>query len=167
MELKELLKYYTAHPSVTGLCEKINETAGSKILLSGLSGSASSVVFAAAYELNPFSAIAVLNDREEAAYFFDDLNALGLGEKVLFFPSSYRRSIVHEVIDSENIIFRTEVLNKLALNETGYLVITYPEAIMEKVISGSGLEKNTLHIRKGEKLSISFINEVLDRKSVV
>ncbi len=161
MELKELLKYYTSHPSVAGLSEKINGSGSSKILLSGLTGSASSLVFAAAYQLNPFSAVAILNDREEASYFFDDLNTLGLGENVLFFPSSYRRSIVHEIIDSENIIFRTEVLNKLALNETGYLVITYPEAIMEKVISGSGLEKHTLHIRKGEKLSIAFINEVL------
>ena len=114
------------------MCEKINAAGNSKILLSGLTGSASSVVFAAAYELNPFSAVAILNDREEASYFFDDLNTLGLGENVLFFPSSYRRSIVHEIIESENIIFRTEVLNKLALNETGYLVITYPEAIMER-----------------------------------
>jgi len=161
LELKELLKYYTIHPSVAGLSERINASGSSKILLSGLTGSASSVVFAAAYQLNPFSAVAILNDREEASYFFDDLNTLGLGENVLFFPSSYRRSIVHEIIDSENIIFRTEVLNKLALNETGYLVITYPEAIMEKVISGSGLDKHTLHIRKGDKLSISFINEVL------
>ena len=161
MELKELLKYYTSHPSVIGLSEKISASGSSKILLSGLTGSASSVVFAAAYELNPFSSVAILNDREEASYFFDDLTTLGLGENVLFFPSSYRRSIVHEIIDSENIIFRTEVLNNLAINETGYLVITYPEAIMEKVISGSGLEKHTLHIRKGEKLSIAFINEVL------
>ena len=161
MELKDLLKYYTTHPSVVGMSETIAEAGPVRISLSGLSGSASSVVFAAAYHLNPFSAMAILNDREEASYFFDDLNALGLGENVLFFPSSYRRSIVHEIIDSENIIFRTEVLNKLAINETGYLVITYPEAIMEKVISGSGLEKHTLHIRKGEKLSISFINEIL------
>ncbi len=161
MELKELLNYYTSHPAVKGLREMVAQSVATKISLSGLTGSSSSIVMAAAYELNPFSAIAILNDREEAAYFFDDLNALGLGEHVLFFPSSYRRGIVHEIIDSENIIFRTEVLNKLAMNESGYFVITYPEAIMEKVISGAGLEKNTLHIKNGEKLSISFINEIL------
>ena len=161
MELKELLSYYTTHPSVTGLKGKIADAGQGKIALSGLSGSSSSVIFAAAYELNPFNALVVLNDREEASYFFDDLNSLGLGETILFFPSSYRRNIVHEVIESENIIFRTEVLNKLAINETGYLVITYPEAIMEKVISDEGLSRHTLHIRTGEKLSIAFINEVL------
>lgn len=161
MELKELLKYYTTHPSVIGLREKISHPDNGKIALKGLTGSSPTLVMTAAYMLDPFSTIIILNDREEAAYFFDDLNALGLEDKILFFPSSYRRNIVHERIDSENIIFRTEVLNKLALNDTPYFVITYPEAIMEKVISGSGLEKNTLHIRIGEKLSISFINEVL------
>jgi len=161
LELKELLKYYTSHPSVIGLREKIAESGAAKISLTGLTGSSSVVVLNAAFQINPFSTITILSDREEAAYFFDDLNALGLGENVLFFPSSYRRSFVHERIEGENIIFRTEVLNKLALNETGYMIITYPEAIMEKVISGTGLAKNTLHIRKGEKLSISFINEVL------
>ncbi len=161
MELKELLKYYTTHTPVIGLREKIAEANSVKISLQGLTGSSAPVVLAAAWQINPFSAIVILNDREEAAYFFDDLNSLGLDEKVLFFPSSYHRSIVQERIDSENIIFRTEVLNKLAINETDYLVITYPEAIMEKVISGSGLAKLTLQIRKGEKLSISFINEVL------
>ena len=161
LELKELLKYYTSHLPVIGLREKISESDTTKYSLKGLTGSSAAVVLAAAYEIAPFSNVIILNDREEAAYFYDDLSALGLEEKVLFFPSSYRRSIVHERIESENIIFRTEVLNKLALNESGYLVITYPEAVMEKVISGSGLEKHTLHIRKGEKLSLSFTNEVL------
>jgi transcription-repair coupling factor (superfamily II helicase) len=161
LELKELIKYYTAHPSVVRLREKIAENSAGKLSLKGLTGSSAAVVCTAAYQIEPFDTIAILNDREEAAYFYDDLNTLGLSEKVLFFPSSYRRSIVQERIESENIIFRTEVLNKLVLNETGYLVVTYPEAIMEKVISESGLSKNTLHIRKGEKLSISFINEVL------
>ena len=161
MELKELLKYYIAHPSVVRLREKIAENNAGKLSLKGLTGSSAAVVCASLYQIEPFSTVAILNDREEAAYFFDDLNTLDLTEKVLFFPSSYRRNIVQERIESENIIFRTEVLNKLALNESGYLVVTYPEAIMEKVISESGLAKNTLHIKKGEKLSISFINEIL------
>jgi transcription-repair coupling factor (superfamily II helicase) len=161
LELKDLLKYYNSHPSVIGLREKIAESDGNKISLKGMAGSSPAVVFAAVYQVNPFNTIAILNDREEAAYFFDDLNALGLEGKVLFFPSSYRRSLVHERIESENILFRTEVLNKLSFNETPCFVVTYPEAIMEKVISGSGLAKNTLQIQKGEKLSISFINEVL------
>ena len=79
----------------------------------------------------------------------------------MFFPSSYRRNVADERIDSENIIFRTEVLNRIKQNGKDFLVVTYPEAIMEKVISGKALSRNTLLIKKGEKLSVSFINEVL------
>ncbi len=161
MELKELLTYYSSHPGVKGLRERIAQSDPGKIILSGLTGSSAAVVLAGTYQISAFNTLVVLNDREEAAYFFDDLNSLGLTDHILFFPSSYRRNIVHEIIDSEQIIFRTEVLNKLSLNESPYLVITYPEAIMEKVISGKGLEKHTLHIKTGEKISIPFINEVL------
>jgi len=161
LELKELLKYYTHHPSVIRLNEKLSEKSTGKLSLKGLTGSSASVIFAATHQIKPFSSIVILNDREEASYFYDDLNALGLDDDLLFFPSSYRRNIVDERIDSENIIFRTEVLNKITQKETSHLVITYPEAIMEKVISEKGLAKHTLTIKKGEKLSVAFINEVL------
>lgn len=161
MELKELLKYYDSHPSVTGLVESLSNKSGKQVYLKGLTGSSAAVVLSAVYHLNPFSGLILLNDREEASYFYDDLSVLGLGDLVLFFPSSYRRNVVDERIDSENIIFRTEVLNRLKQNGKQYLIVSYPEAVMEKVISESALSRNTLLIKKGEKLSVSFINEVL------
>lgn len=161
MELAELLKYYKGHPSVIALSERLSEHNKGKLGLRGLTGSSASVVFAAAYKISPFTSLVILNDREEASYFYDDLCALGMEENLLFFPSSYKRNIIDERIDSENIIFRTDVLNKLVLNDSKYLVISYPEAVMEKVISAKGLGRHTLAIKKGEKLSVSFINEVL------
>ncbi len=161
MELVELLKYYTSHPSVTGLSKRISENKKGKWGIRGLTGSSASVVFASAYQIRPFSSLFILNDRDEASYFYDDLCALGMEENLLFFPSSYKRNVIDERIDSESIIFRTDVLNKLTLNDADRLVITYPEAVMEKVISEKGLEKHTLTIKKGERLSVAFINEVL------
>lgn len=161
MELRELLKYYTNHPSVVSLGEKLGGKSNTNFSLKGLTGSSASVVVAAAHKVKPFSGVVILNDREEASYFFDDLSALGLENELLFFPSSYKRNIVDERIDNENIIFRTEVLNKIMQNDANYLVITFPEAIMEKVISEKGLAKHTLTVKKGEKLSVAFINEVL------
>jgi len=161
LELKELLKYYYSHPSVTGLVEILSNKNSNRIFLKGLTGSSAPVVCAAAHHLNPFKGLIILNDREEASYFYDDLSSLGMKEEILFFPSSYLRNVVDERIDSENIIFRTEVLNRLKQNGKQFLVVSYPEAVMEKVISESALSKNTLLIKKGEKLSISFINEVL------
>ena len=161
MELKDLLKYYNNHQPVNRLIEILSENSTGKTSLKGLTGSSGSVIFATVYKKNPFSCVVILNDREEASYFFDDLSALGIGENVLFFPSSYRRNVLDEQIDSENIIFRTEVLNKITQPDSSFLVVTYPEAIMEKVISKNALSKHTLTITKGEKLSVAFINEVL------
>jgi len=144
-----------------GLKEMLSTSDGKKITVSGLSGSSATVVFSVLREMNPYQALFILNDREEAAFFYDDLQMLGREEELLFFPSSYKRNIWHNHIDHENIILRTDVLNKLTVNEKKQLIVTYPEAIMEMVVSESGLQKHTLHVTKGDKLSISFVNELL------
>ncbi len=126
-----------------------------------MTGSSATVAFSVLREMFPFQALFILGDREEAAFFFDDLQVLGREEELLFFPSSFKRNIWHDHIDNENIILRTDVLNKLSVKDKNYLIVTYPEAIMEMVLSESGLQKHTLHVKTGEKLSISFINELL------
>ncbi len=93
-----------------------------KIAASGLSGSSATVAFSVLREMFPYQALFILNDREEAAFFFDDLQVLGREEDLLFFPSSYKRNIWHDHIDSENIILRTDVLNKLSVKEKKYLI---------------------------------------------
>ncbi len=103
----------------------------------------------------------VLPDREEAAYFQSDLENM-LEREILLFPSSYRKSFDFTQSDSSNILQRAEVLNELNHDkETGRLIVTYPEALAEKVIDREQLEKNTLEIATGNKLDIEFINEFL------
>ncbi|KAF1856416.1 hypothetical protein Lal_00048591 [Lupinus albus] len=105
--------------------------------------------------------IFVLPEREEAAYFLSDLENL-TGKDVLFFPSSYRKPFEFTQPDSANVLARAEVLNELNHStEYGQLIVTYPEALAEKVIDRSSLEKNTLEIGINNKLSIDFINEFL------
>lgn len=139
----------------------MNKNAGKKISVSGLSGSSVTVAFSVLREMMQYQGLFILNDREEAAFFFDDMQVLGREADMLFFPSSYKRNIWHDHIDNENIILRTDVLNKLSVKEKKYLIVTYPEAIMEMVVSETGLQKHTLLVKTGEKLSISFINELL------
>lgn len=111
--------------------------------------------------------LCIMPEREEAAYFYNDLvNLLG-NENVLFFPSAYKRSLHYNQIDNGNVILRTNVVNRLGSDglKTGgdYLVIvTYPEGLAEKVITQVKLKKNTLQLNKGEKISIGFIREVLE-----
>jgi transcription-repair coupling factor (superfamily II helicase) len=161
LELAEFLHLYRSHPSLIGLKESVKVSGGKKISVSGLSGSASTVAFSVLREMISFQSLFILSDREEAAFFFDDLQVLGRENELLFFPSSYKRNIWHDHIDNENIILRTDVLNKLSVKEKNYLIVTYPEAIMEMVVSEEGLQKHTLHVKTGDKLSISFINELL------
>jgi transcription-repair coupling factor (superfamily II helicase) len=134
---------------------------GKKTSVSGLSGSSSTVAFSVLREMFAYQALFILNDREEAAFFFDDMQVLGREDDLLFFPSSFKRNIWHDHVDNENIILRTDVLNKLTVKEKQYLIVTYPEAVMEMVVSETGLQKHTLQVKTGEKLSISFINELL------
>ncbi len=102
----------------------------------------------------------ILNDKEEAAYFYDDLNNLQTKGAVLFFPGSYKRSIHNEQFEQENIILRTEVLNQIREGNPASIV-TYPEALVEKVISGDTLASHSFAVKKGDKLSIDFLNDVL------
>ncbi|HSH64938.1 MAG TPA: CarD family transcriptional regulator, partial [Bacteroidia bacterium] len=103
----------------------------------------------------------ILADKEEAAYFLNDLENL-IGEaNVLFFPASYKMPYEHEEIDNANILLRAEVLNKINSGKKHTCIVTYPEALVEKVVTKAHLSKNTLELKKGEKISIDFISDVL------
>lgn len=136
------------------------DTPGKQIYLQGLVGSARSMAASFLAEKLTRPLIVCLDDKEEASYFYDDLVTFDIKPPVLFFPSSYKRAVQYEKIEQENIILRTEVLNKLK-ELRKLVVVTYPEALVEKVISGEGLDSHTFRIKKGDKLSIEFINDVL------
>ena len=159
MERKDFRNLFRKHGLIVELCEMLN-IPGEKIHLKGIVGSARSILTSLLSEEIQKTFVICLNDKEEAAYFFDDLNILASEVPVLFFPSSYKRSAHYETIEQENIILRTEVLNRLK-KETQLLIVTYPEALNEKVISGEGLASHTFQVSKGDKLSIEFVNEVL------
>ena len=103
----------------------------------------------------------IFNDKEEAAYYLNDLEQL-LGEKnVLFYPGSYRRPYQIEETDNANVLLRSEVLNRINSKQKSAIIVTYPAALFEKVVTKKELEKNTLKVTVGENLSLDFVNEVL------
>lgn len=159
MERKDFRKLFRKHALISQLCQLLN-TPGEKVHLQGLVGSSRSILTCLLGEDLKQTMVVCLNDKEEAAYFYDDLITLESVVPVLFFPSSYKRSVHHETIEQENIILRTEVLNRLKEGNP-IIAVTYPEALVEKVISGEGLADNTFQVSKGDKLSIEFVNEVL------
>ena len=135
-------------------------TPGEKIHLSGLVGSSQTVLASILAEKHNQPLVFILNDKEEAAYFYDDLVNMKTATPLFFFPGSYKRSLQFGAIEQENIILRTEVLNQLHA-ENQISIITYPDALAEKVISGEGLESNSFPVHKKDKLSIHFLNDVL------
>ncbi|MFA9391041.1 MAG: transcription-repair coupling factor [Prolixibacteraceae bacterium] len=160
MNIQELLNNYIKHPVVVDALELLKTSVHQKIQFKGLSGSAVSVVLSAIFSAQKSSILLVLNDREEAAYLYDDLNELLPENSALFFPSSFKRVARHGKVEQENIVQRTEVMNRVT-ERKNCLIVTYPDALIEKVITAESLSANTLSISTKEKLSIDFVNDVL------
>ncbi|WP_339657734.1 transcription-repair coupling factor [Flavobacterium frigidarium] len=156
-----LYNTYDNSPKTQQIAAQLNETDGVKIHLSGLLGSATSFVIRSLFKKteNPF--LIVFNNKEEAAYYLNDLEQM-VGEKdVLFYPGSYRRPYQIEDTDNANVLLRAEVLNRINSRKKRAVIVSYPEALFEKVVTRKDLEKNTLKVTVGDKISIDFINEVL------
>jgi transcription-repair coupling factor (superfamily II helicase) len=132
-----------------------------KICVSGLVGSATSVVISEVFKTNALPFLLIFNDKEEAAYHLNDLENLLGDQHVLFYPGSYRRPYQIEETDNANVLLRSEVLNRINSRKKPALIVTYPEALFEKVVTRRELERNTLKISVNDNLTIDFVNEVL------
>jgi transcription-repair coupling factor (superfamily II helicase) len=167
LALSDLIELYSTHPSTALLKKQLTEESRTKMLCAGLTGSSGSVVAATVIQQVSGLHLFILPEKEESAYFYNDLvNLLG-SDHVLFFPSSYKRSVHYNQIDNGNVILRTNVVNRLGSadeysNGKYLVVVTYAEGLAEKVITQAKLKKNTLQLVKGEKLSIEFIREMLE-----
>ncbi len=129
--------------------------------LKGLTGSSLSFVLSTTFRNSDDPFLLIFNNKEEAAYYLNDLERL-IGEKdVLFYPGSYRRPYQIEETDNANVLLRAEVLNRINSRKNPAVIITYPDALFEKVVTRKELDKNTLKIKLEDTLSLDFLNEVL------
>jgi len=132
-----------------------------KLQLQHLAGSSLSFVISSTFKQVEKPYLLIFSDKEEAAYYLNDLEQL-LGDKnVLFYPGSYRRPYQIEETDNANILLRSEVLNRINSRKKPAVIVTYPDALFEKVVTKRELEKNTLKLTVGEQISLDFVNEVL------
>jgi transcription-repair coupling factor (superfamily II helicase) len=160
VELHQVIEYYQNGRQTSELYSVLFNEQKKAVYLNGLTGS-SSAIFIAGY-FNQFTGpvLVLLGDREEAAYFQNDLENL-LGEnRVLLFPSSYKKPYKIDQIDGALVLQRAEVLTRINKSDN-LIVVSYPEAIQEKVITKKSLERNTLEIKLNERLSTEFIQEFL------
>jgi len=129
--------------------------------IKNLAGSSLSFVISETFKKADKPYLLIFNDKEEAAYYLNDLEQL-LGDKnVLFYPGSYRRPYQIEETDNANVLLRSEVLNRINSRKKPAVIVTYPTALFEKVVTKKELEKSTLKVTVGEKLLLDFVNEIL------
>ncbi|MEI6457114.1 MAG: transcription-repair coupling factor, partial [bacterium] len=168
MVSSDLLSIYSRDPRCLEIITAIRQEERVRLRLRGMVGSAGAFVAAAVARQVKGVHLFVLPDRESAAYFFNDLEQIH-GEKevkpekrqVLFFPSSFKRGIEAGIKDNQGLLSRTEILNLLSRKTARGLIVTYPEALSEKVVNKKYLEKNTLKLSVGEQVNMDFILDLL------
>ena len=165
MDLKTVLQGYRDHAHVRNLADLISKRAIKRVHLDGLVASSDAMVLAALCLELPQAAIFILGDREEAAYFQNNLENLLGQQKALLYPSSYKKSYQLEKPDNSLVLQRAEILTRINKSHDHFLVITYPEAVHERVVTKKTLERNTMEIKIGEILEVDFVMEFLQENS--
>jgi transcription-repair coupling factor (superfamily II helicase) len=156
------LSIYQSDPIFQTFAHQLSEGAPFQLQVKGLSGSLDMVLLAAYFEQHGGFHLVIAQDKEEAAYLNSDLqNLLGSLDQQIF-PSSYKRPYQYEEVDNANVLQRAELLNQLLESKgSARIVITYPEALYEKVINKRSLVENTFTARVGEAVDLEFITEIL------
>ncbi len=162
MTIQDLVKLYGLAPQVETLRKTIEEKSVKTVFLDGLVASSAPLLLSTLTARHSMvNAVIILNDEEEAGYFYNDLKQLLGEEHVQFFPSSFRRAIKYAQRDAANEILRTEVLTRLSTFTshlsplTSHLfLITYPEALAEQVVSAEQLQAQSLVLRQGQTIVV-------------
>ena len=166
MNIQELEKLYAQLPQVSALAKELGKSSVRSIFLEGLLGSSAPMLFASLAQKCQARLLFILQDAEEAGYFYHDLAQLIGTHDVLFFPSSYRRAVKYAQRDAASEILRTEVLTRLSDSSlftfhSSLYIVTYPEALAEMVVSKKTLDTRTLVLEKDQTIAIADIEKTL------
>lgn len=155
MDIQDIKQLYAKAPGTVALCKLLQENHGSNIFLQGQQASATPLLFAAVATEIKQTFLFVLQDADEAGYFYHDLTQVMGTQNVLFFPSSFKRSVKYGQRDSANEILRTEVLARVSARDNqateSLLIISYPEALSELVVSKQHLDERRLSLKTGQQ----------------
>ena len=162
MNIQELEQQYARLPQLKALASELGKSSGKTIFLEGLLASSAPMLFASLSAKCPRRMLFVLQDAEEAGYFYHDLTQLMGTSDVLFFPSSYRRAVKYAQRDPASEILRMEVLSRIMRKAPSTLyVVSYPEALAELVVSKKNLDARTLVLEKDQTVAVADIEKTL------
>jgi len=155
--IQELLQQYQQTPRLFQLVDRLSFAQPQQLILTGLRGSAPALVTAAVFSHDAASQlnhVIILNDAEEAAYFHNTLENLTGALDVFYFPSSFKNRKNYRLLNSSHVMLRTEALTKIAAGGNKKVLVTYPEALMEKVVVPGTLSSNIIYIKSGDTLQV-------------
>ena len=162
MRIQDTTTLYAHLPQVGALTKVLKDDTAQTVFLQGLLASSAPVLFSAIAPQVCRTLVFVLQDADEAGYFYHDLTQTLGTNQVFFYPSSYRRAVKYGQCDAANEILRTEVLSKIAQHAGGYLyVVTCPEALSELVVSKNRLDERTIALKMGQTIDIVDLEKKL------
>ena len=162
MEKSAFVSLYEKDPFVQTIAQNILKDKSGNHQIKGLAGSLDSLVFSVLFKSLGGCHLIIAHDKEEAAYINNDFQELLGEEAIFFFPSSYKRPYQFDEVENANVLQRAEILNKLLTQEQkNPIIVTYAEALYEKVINKRSLKENTFKAAVGEKVDLAFISELL------
>ncbi len=163
MQITDFIQKYKEDSLLQTIAGIVHKDEVTRLHVKGLAGSLDAVYAASIYKLQPRQHhLFIFPDKEEAAYFQSDLQALLPRQGILLFPTSYKKPYQFEETENANILMRTEVLGHITnLQTAGELIVTYPEALSEKLINKNTLSRVTFSASIGEQIDIPFLQELL------
>lgn len=169
--LAHLLAAFRNHPAVKNITEVLGrQPSAARIQIRGLAGAQESFVIAASVENLPKTGgafhLLIANSKEEAAYRFNDLEGLLPGKAVHFFPDSFKRPAYFDDLNATQVLQRSELVSKITTaaapgGTDALVIVSYPEALFEKVVKPEVLAQSRIEVQKGEKLDADWVMEVL------
>ena len=160
MSKQEIVNQYQNSARITQILSELAQDKN-HFQITNLVGSSLSFIISEIFKKTNQNYLCIFDDKEEAAYYLNDFEQLMDQKNILFYPSSYRRPYQIEETDNANILMRSEVLNHINSQKKPVIIVTYPEAIFEKVVTKKELKHHTLTLSVNEKVSLDFVNEVL------
>ena len=161
--IEYLLQRYQDSATAKQIFQFLQKKVPGRVRVSGSMGSLDAFLVSALFELMPKHFLIIANDKEDAAYFQNNLGSLVGHQKAHFFPDSFKRPQSFDVLNSNSVLFRTETVNQIAAGTSTkpQIIVTYPEALFEQVVAPSVLEEHRIEITVNEKLSADDVFEVL------
>lgn len=164
LDIQSLQQRYAKSAQVGALAKLLRTSTRGTIYADGLVGSSAPLVFAALADSVPSTFVFILQDEDEAGYFYHDLQQIKGDDEVFFFPSSFKRAVKYGQRDSANEILRTEVLTRLSTHAdaaTPLLVVSYPEALAEWVVGKQQLNERRLSLKVGQAIDLTEVVHAL------